>query len=257
MLHRLIRPGAMPAPTAFDSMSRDEARSWMQTLGLPRVAGGEETPEEKAAREKTEADKAEVARLKAEDDERKALGEPGKRALDAEREAKEKIALRAKAEKERADAAETARKVAQDELDKIKADQSAAETERLKKAGEFEKVATDAQAERDALKKQLDDVTAERDALKADADKIVEANEKRWTDGVKALPEAVRKVYVPKDTMPLADRLEWLDAIQKANGSDGNNNNRRNGNGRNPREQLSETEAQDRIARNAATNYSG
>lgn len=244
----------MPPVSAFDAMSRDEARRWMQVLGIPRIAGGEETPEEKAAREKADADKAEADRLKAEDDERKALGDAGKRALDAEREAKRKEIEKARAANDRATAAEKAVKEAQDKLDAIEKAKGDAETERLKKAGEFEKLATDAEAKAATLQSQLDALTAERDELKKTADAVAEANQKRWDEGVKALPETM-KPLIPKDSMPLADRLEWLEAAQKAGGDDKGRN---NGNGRNPRKREGGgADGADAVARNAQANYSG
>lgn len=108
------------------------------------------------------------------------LGDKGKAAIKAEREARK--------------AAEDARKASDDELAtlrKEKSEREAAETKRkedeAKQKGEFEKLATDREKERDEAKAEVTRLTGEVDQLKAAMAEGIKA-------GWKELPEEVRKL---------------------------------------------------------------
>jgi len=123
------------------------------------------------------------------------LGDAGKRALEAEREARK--------------AAERKAKELEERLAAIEAERERAAEDEAAKRGEFERLATERQAKIEKLEAQLQSVREERDALAARVAAYEERDSKRAETLLKSLPEGLRKLYPA--SLPLEERLVWLE----------------------------------------------
>ena len=161
----------------------------------PTKAGATPTDDEtKAAEEKAAAE----AKAKADAEETAKLGDAGKRALDAEREA------RATAERAAKDAAKELAALRKEKADREAAAAKAAD-EKAKQDGEWERLATEREAK-------LASTAQERDALKATIesyDTLLGPLVKERLDAIKAANADVAKGF-PADA-PLLAQMAWLD----------------------------------------------
>jgi len=181
------RNGAMPSTTDILAEYR--------RLGIRPISGGS-TEEDDAAKAAAEA------KAKAEAEETAKLGEAGKKALDAEREARAAADKRAKETEKRA-------KEAEDRLAAIEADEQKRKDDAAKAAGEFEKLAGDRQTKLDEAKATVKSLTEERDALAARVATFEDRDGKRAAEMEKALPDSLKSLY--PTALPLSDRLDWLE----------------------------------------------
>lgn len=163
-----------------------------------------------AAKAKADQDQADLDAL--------ALGEKGKAAIKAERDA------RRAADADREAAQSEARRL-QQILDKQDAEKRKADEDAAAKRGEFEALATAREGERDAA-------IAERDGLKADNDALRAFFDGRVDAALKDLPDAL-KDFDPGPDAPFAARRAWLEKALKRAGELGTDPPR--GNGPNPK----------------------
>lgn len=197
------RPGATPS---HDGILAEYAR-----LGIRPISGGDGTDDAaakaaadaKAAEEKAAAE----AKAKAEADETAKLGEAGKKALDAEREA------RSAAEKAKKEADKELAALRKEKTDREEAERKAVE-DKAKADGEWQRLADEREtklAESSAAAKSLGE---ERDALAAKVAAYEDRDRTRITNGIKDLPEDLA-AFDPGDDVPLDQRLKWFDKAQE------------------------------------------
>lgn len=206
------------------------------------------TEEEIAAAKKIEDDAAaakakEEADAKAKADADAALGDPGKKAIQEERDARK--------------AADKRAKDAEDRLAEIeRADEQKKEDE-IKAKGEFEKLATDRQTKLDEAKTTLKTLAEERDALAATVKEYQDRDRKTIDEGVKDFPDDL-KDFDPGPDADLATRMAWFTKAQKhaadrvANPQNGNGAKPRSLDGKDPKAEEAARAAQ---ARHMASTY--